>query len=591
MPRLIIKKPLGHTVTVPLVEASYSVGRAADNAIVLDGSMISRRHGMISREGSAFRIEDLSSHNGIFVNGEKVEQTALKDKDEIQIGNYLMVYYEAASALLDTHTGETITVEEDFEHLVSQLTSSVSRPPSQPALQATLQSAQQPEEGALLKQMQKERRTLGLLIDLSRALSTVYSLDEVSRKAIQILLETTQAERGAIFLLEEDGETLRPTMVSERDGLSKDLGPVALSSTVANRILTERKGIITADAAEDPRFAHGQSVVLRGLRSIACAPLVGKGGNLGILYVENNRFIGAFKHDDLELLCAVAAQVGLSVENAKFFESLKRSNEELERKVAERTAALRQSELKLYQTEKMASLSRLVAGVAHEINNPLGALKGNLEIATVMSGRIATTEGRSEKETKLLEQLVRITQESVSACARIMSTVRSLRSFARLDESEFKMANVNDGINATVPLLDPSVRRRIEVALNLGEVPAIPCYPALLNEVFMNVLTNACQAIKQTGQIFIDTRREGEFVVVQIRDTGVGIAREHLEKIFEPGFTTKGVGVGVGLGLPIAYSVIREHRGAIQVASQLGQGATFTIRLPIAMEQPPAAPN
>ncbi len=579
MPRLLIKKPLGTAVEMALSDELYSMGRAADNQIVLEGSLISRRHGQIKRDGEAFEISDLGSHNGIFVNGEKVQQARLKDRDEIRIGNYVMIFHEGEAPITGvvSQAVETVTVEEDFDNLVSQLTT-VARARAAPAVQTV--------DATLLRQMEKERRTLGLLCELSRALSTVYSLHDVSRKAIQILLQTTQAERGAVFLLEDGELSPQPAMVCEREGIPKSYGTVAVSSTVAQRILTERKGIITADAAEDPRFAHGQSVVLRGLRSIACAPLVGQGGNLGILYLENNRSIGAFAHDDLELLCAVASQVGLSVENAKIFDALKEANEDLEQKVDQRTTELRQSEMKRYQAEKIVSLSRLVAGVAHEINNPLGALKGNLEIMMVMAGRLATGEGRTEKELRLFEQLVKIAQESASASARIMSVVRSLRSFARLDEAEFKLANINDGLTAAVQLLDPSIRRRVEVVLQLGEVPQIPCYPALLNEAFMNLLNNACQAIKQQGQILIETRREDADVVVSIHDNGCGISREHLEKIFDPGFTTKGVGVGVGLGLPIAHNIIQEqHRGSIRIESEVGKGSTFTIHLPIALDR------
>src|SRR5262249_18955267 len=162
---------------------------------------------------------------------------------------------------------------------------------------------------------------LSLLCDLSRTLSTVQSLEDVSRKALEMLLEITPAERGAIFLLESGA--LKPAMVCHRPDSKQTGDGVVLSSTLAERILTERKGIITADAAEDPRFAHGKSIVLGGLHSIACAPLVGKEGNLGILYVENPN-IGAFRQDDLELLVAVAAQIGLTIENARFFDALRR---------------------------------------------------------------------------------------------------------------------------------------------------------------------------------------------------------------------------------------------------------------------------
>jgi signal transduction histidine kinase len=573
MPRLVIKKPLGPATEMPLSLDAYSLGRATDNHIVLEGSLISRRHGHLRREGAGFRIADTGSHNGIYVNGLKIEEAELKDADEIRIGNYLLTYRTDDGRPQVTGPVETVTVEADYDRVVSELTM-VSRRPVTPSPQTDIRL-----------ESERERRTLPLLYELSRALSTVRSIDEVSRKALELLFETTQAERAAVFLMESPESPPLPRVVLERGNARALPGPVTISSTVAQRILTERKGIITADAKDDPRFAAGMSVVMSGLRSIACAPLIGQGGTLGILYMENNRSIGAFSQDDLELLCAVASQLALSAENARFFEALQQANEALEAKVEERTAELRESELKRYQAEKMASLSRLVAGVAHEINNPLGALKGNLEIVTVLTGRLATAEGRTPKEVQLLEQLAKLGHESAAACGRILGVVRSLRSFARLDEAGFKMANVNEGLEAAVRLLDPATRQRVEVVVNLGEIPPIPCFPALLNEAFMNLLFNACQAIKQKGQVFLSTRREGEEVVVEFRDTGAGIPREHLSKIFEPGFTTKGVGVGVGLGLPIVHRVVEEHRGTIHVASEPGQGSTFTVRLPIALDK------
>ncbi len=569
MPRLLIKKSIDPALDHPLTAESYTIGRAPDNDIVLDGTGISRRHAVLRREGERYTIADLGSHNGIYVNNVKLQQKELKDRDQVRIGNHILVYDESGQNDILAHSAPMIAVEEDYDQLVADLASP----------RATLHA--KPDDTGALRQTQKERETLGMLYELSRTLSSLQSVEEVSHKALEILLQSTPAERGAVFLLEDDLGNLSPAMISQRDESTENLGPVVLSKTVAERILTERIGIITADAASDPRFAHGPSVVLQGLRSIACAPLIGKGGNLGILYLENRRAVGAFTNDDLRLLCAVASQVGLSVENARFFDALKRANEGLERQVEERTAALRETELKLYRSEKMASLSRLVAGVAHEVNNPLGALKANLELLMVLFGRLATTGNRPVEEVNMLKHMVAISHESVSACARIMSVVRSLSSFARLDEAEFKVASVNEGLSAIVQLLDPSARRRVEVILDLGDVPSIPCYPALLNEAFMNLLNNACQSIKKSGQVVIQTRHKGRQVVVSIRDTGGGIEREHLDKIFDPGFTTKGVGVGIGLGLAVAYSVIREHHGTIEVESELGQGSTFTVRLPI----------
>src|SRR5213592_3052070 len=225
MPRLLIKKSAGNRAEVSLSEASYTLGRSPDNAIVLDGNGVSRHHAVLRREGEGFLIEDLGSYNGVFVNNVGVRQAALKDRDQIRIGNHILIFDLTGTAASLFSSASTITVEEDYERLVADLRS-----------QAAPETA--PDE-TYFRSTRKERQTLGLLYDLGRALSSVQSLDDVSRLAVQILLETTPAERGAVFLLEEEG-TLRPGMVCVRDGVDSTLGPVVLSSTVAQRILSER---------------------------------------------------------------------------------------------------------------------------------------------------------------------------------------------------------------------------------------------------------------------------------------------------------------------------------------------------------------
>jgi signal transduction histidine kinase len=560
MPTLSIRRGTGQTTELPLERPLYSVGRSADNDIVLEGAGVSRHHCAIEFDGKHHYVRDLESHNGVYVNGALVDRAELRPRDEIRIGSTVLVYEPESDPITDS-----FTIEQDYDEVVTQLRSG----------------------GPARAEPEKERRTLALLCDLSFALSSVTSTEDVARRAIQILLETTRAERGAIFLLEGGDGNLKPVVVCERGEPKPGSEPVALSSTVAHRILSERKGLIAADAAADPRFSHGQSVVLRGLRSICCAPLVGKGGDLGVLYLENNRVLAAFTTEDLRLLCAVASQIALTVENARFFDALKRSNEELEKLVEQRTAALRVTELRLYQSEKMSSLSRLVAGVTHEINSPLGALKANLELLNAVGRRLADARSGSAGDVQLDESwqgMLEVLQESLAACGRIMSVVRSLRSYARLDESEFKVADVNEGLKAVIELLDPALRRNVAIELALGSVPPIPCFPALLNEAFMNLLVNACQACQRAeggGRVKITTRREGIAVVVEISDNGPGIPLEQQAKIFDPGFTTRGVGVGLGLGLSIAYLVVREHGGSIMLDSQPGAGAAFTVRLPV----------
>jgi signal transduction histidine kinase len=476
--------------------------------------------------------------------------------DQIRVDHRMVRYHDFNPAEEMEPSNFTIGFEKDFHQLSSEVTSVIG--------------------GADPRSDPSQQRTLRVLYELSLNLSRVQSIEAIARKGLETLLQSTDAERAVLFLMESVEAPARPFLVLDRESGFEAGETITLSSTVANLVLRERKGIMTSDTCFD-----GRRGVLPAIRHSIAAPLLGKGEPPGLVYLEKNRTNGTFSQEDLKLVCAVSTQLGISIENALVLEELRGSREVLERLVEEQTRALRRTQLKLYQTEKIASLSRLVAGVAHEINSPLGALKSNLELLTVTFGRLATTQGRAKDETKLFEHLVTMTHASVLACARIVGVVHSLSSFARLDESEYKIVSINDCIRTVVQLLDPGLKKQAKIVLELDELPAIPCYAALLNESFMNLLVNACQAIRKEGEVTIRTCREESDVVVTMKDTGVGIKREHLDKIFEPGFTTKGVGVGIGIGLAVAYRVITEHRGTIDVESEVGQGTMFTIRLPM----------
>ena len=172
-----------------------------------------------------------------------------------------------------------------------------------------------------------------------------------------------------------------------------------------------------------------------------------------------------------------------------------------------------------------------------------------------------------------------------SGCSRVTEIVRRLRSFARLDEAELKRADIHEGLEDTLTLLHHEIKHNVTVKKNFGDVPPISVYPGRLNQVFLNILNNARQAIEDKGEITITTYVTGKKVTVAISDTGGGISQENLKNIFDPGFTTKGVGVGTGLGLSICYQIIQEHRGDIKVESETGKGTTFTITLPMNLDE------
>lgn len=276
-------------------------------------------------------------------------------------------------------------------------------------------------------------------------------------------------------------------------------------------------------------------------------------------------------------------------ERHRLEQQLQAANEELEQKVRERTRELEEKHTQLVQAEKMALLGNLVAGVAHEINTPLGALKSNYDLFARSIEKLRTItylapEASDEDEmpaAKLFDSIQKLNSINERATERIVNIVNSLRTFARLDRAEKDHFDIHEGLENTLTLVAHELKNRIEVVKDYGSVPLIECFPNQVNQVFMNIVVNAAQAIEGNGTIRISTWAEDGWVSVAICDSGRGISDDDKKRMFDPGFTTKSSGVGTGLGLSIVHQIVSEHGGRIKVESKPGEGATFTIKLPI----------
>ena len=252
---------------------------------------------------------------------------------------------------------------------------------------------------------------------------------------------------------------------------------------------------------------------------------------------------------------------------------------------------LRQTQDQLLQSKKMAALGDLVAGVAHEVNTPLGAISSNVDTAQRALNAIRNTvenddslpwsKEKEEKVSCALKTLSELHGSTSLAARRIDKIITALRGFACLDEAEYQKFDLHKGIEDTITLFTSNLKKQVEIKRNFGGIPKIVCNPGQLNQVFMNLLANAVQAIEKQGVVTINTELEGEWIVIQFTDTGKGIPSQDLERIFDPGFTTQGVGVGTGLGLSICYRVLEDHGGFIDVSSEEGKGTTVTLRLPV----------
>jgi signal transduction histidine kinase len=347
---------------------------------------------------------------------------------------------------------------------------------------------------------------------------------------------------------------------------------------------------------------------------------------VGIIKLENLHVPSASLRNYLPIFFSHAALI-LSNEIRNFTRQreeaeLARYRDHLEQLVAERTAELqtantdlraektRQEELirklaeahsQLLQSEKLASIGQLAAGVAHEINNPIGFVNSNLGtlkryITDLLRAMTAyeNSEGEMTEGTRavladlkrqidivyLREDVGNLLTESMDGLLRVKRIIQDLKDFSHVDESEKQWADLEHGLDSTLNVVWNELKYKAEVIKEYGGIPKIMCIPSQLNQVFMNLLMNAVQSIEGHGRITIRTGQEGDNVWVEVEDTGKGIKPEHLDRIFDPFFTTKPVGTGTGLGLSLSYGIVQKHGGHIEVNSNLGKGTTMRMWLP-----------
>ena len=257
---------------------------------------------------------------------------------------------------------------------------------------------------------------------------------------------------------------------------------------------------------------------------------------------------------------------------------------------------LEQANRQLLQSEKLAAIGQLAAGVAHEINNPVGYVYSNLQsLENYLTDLFRLTDAVDSAES--LDSLRAIKQnidydfvrndlkdllaESREGIERVKTIISAMKDFSHIEEEEFKPADLHRGIETTLNVVNNELKYKADVVRDFGDLPEVECIISQINQVVMNLLVNAAHAIDDFGKIIIRTRQETDNVVIEVEDTGKGISRENINRIFEPFYTTKEVGKGTGFGLAIVHCIVKDHKGEITVTSQLGHGTTFMILLPV----------
>lgn len=332
-------------------------------------------------------------------------------------------------------------------------------------------------------------------------------------------------------------------------------------------ILNDVRGFYSQKALLDKEF----------IKSLAVFPILFKDATLvGTINLHQCDTYRSWLGEDIDLLKAIAEHVAVALYQANLFQEKEQQRKQLENTLKE----LQQTQMHLVQSEKMAVLGQFVAGIAHEINTPLGTLISNDDTVQRCLEQMISNDEKTDRYRSVALDLLRVNQ---MASDRIMEIVRNLRNFARLDESDLKQTDIHTGLESTLLLINSAIRSTIKIAREYGDVPVVECFPGLLNQVFMNILVNAAHSIEGNGQIGIKTffDPDRQEVSIAVTDTGKGILPENLSRIFDPGFTTKGVGVGTGLGLALCYKIMEKHHGRIEVESEVNKGTTMTVTLPV----------
>jgi len=455
------------------------------------------------------------------------------------------------------------------------------------------------------------------VLKASQTLSSEIQLNKLLCALLEIVTATAGADKCVLLLL--NGNQLTVEAVAQVGQPATVLQSIPLHNSqevpirLVNGVRRTLQPAVIIEAACHPSLLADPYILQQQPKSVMCTPILHQGKLLGVLYLENNLTIGAFTSDRVELLNLLSIQAAISLENARLYQESQAYAQQLEQVLQD----LQQTQLQMIQSEKMSALGNLVAGVAHEINNPVGFISGNLSEAqqtvqdlvehlnlyrTQASATDIADHAQEIDVEYLISDLPKMIDSMKVGCTRIEGISTSLSTFSRADHNHQVTANLHEGIDSTILILKHRLkanesRPAIEVVTDYGNISPIECFPGQLNQVFMNILANAIDALEEsnTGRGFKDIQaqpnriivktepsNDRQSVLIRIQDNGIGMTDDVKQKIFQHLFTTKGVGKGTGLGLAIARQIVVEkHSGTIKVNSTLGEGTEFVITLPV----------
>ncbi|MCG6134314.1 MAG: ATP-binding protein [Nostoc sp. LLA-1] len=477
------------------------------------------------------------------------------------------------------------------------------------AMLLSLLVKQEAEKKELAKELLERYQEIDLFEDISTQLTTSLNKRQVAQMVLQEMSQLIESSAGMILLF--TGDTPVFEVIAEY-GLLFDHSQPQLSKGIIDNIIQSGRAELINDVPADVR-SQGQEKV----NALICVPMRSKERVIGAIAIGTTK-TDAYKAEHLKFVSIFASQTAIAMEKALLYEQSTQATAQAKAQTEKLQQALQDLQLaqtQLIQSEKMSSLGQLIAGVAHEINNPVNFICGNLRYVSEYAQDLLhllqeyqkflpvtplnlASEIENIDVEFIMQDLPKLLDSMKIGTDRITEIVKSLKNFSRHDEAQLKAVNIHDGIDGTLMILRHRLKAannhtEIEIVKHYAQLPLIECYPGKLNQVFMNILANAIDALEEamgnnalahpTPQITIRTQKlDNQWIVIRIADNGPGMKDEVIRRIYDPFFTTKDIGKGTGLGMAISYQIIvEEHRGILKCRSQPNEGTEFWIQIPV----------
>ena len=564
MPRLIVIKGADEGKQFELTGDRLSAGRDSSNRVRLCDTEVSRRHAEFVRTPEGYRLLDVGSANGTFVNNQGVKDVLLQPGDQVRIGQTVLVFSAGRTetpppgALADQIS---LIARQDLE-----LSSAVVRTVGE-SEGSRLLARPEKVEGKWLK---TALANLGVMYETIQAVSHILDLNQLLDRIMELIFKSLDADRGCIMLRAshpEDGTegaelsscaALEPKAVRWRVGVPRQ-EKIPVSRTIMDHVLREKEGVLVSDAARDERFQAVQSIVRFGVREIICVPMKGRHETLGVLYLDNRTTAreviaagsptGKFTADHLALAAAIAHQAALAVEETRYHQAL-------------------------VQAERLAAVGQTIAALSHHIKNILQGLQ--------IGGKVLKM-GIEDKDDRALRQGWAIVEKNQG---KIYELVMDMLSYSKDREPALEETDLAVVARDVAELVGPRAKEKgVELTTELdAAVPKCPADPEGVHRALLNIVGNALEAVEgvDEARVTVTTLREpdGKWVRIEVTDNGPGVPPEKQAEIFRPFVSSKG-SRGTGLGLAVSRKILREHGGDIVLRSEVGGGSTFALRLPL----------